>query len=268
MDCMLGCLRDEKIESLFPGLTITDAGLPAPLEGDFPCCDLTGLNWDDSSRTVRRCAIATRCRGLEELLGEFKSLWQENGVFPPALTPTQQAWFFLWLKERNHKRTGRGYALTKKTTGPSPFWWFAVASLWRFHLGVHIMRLDLARRKSFTSLLPSKQRIARFQDRPAVFFLENVGGLWDDKVRTAFEEIIRWCSLAGVPLWIELSETHHSRANPVNKARKGMSIRGFGGASLEQRIVETKDTRPLSWLSADSLSRLEEICQLPRDMLK
>ena len=222
---MLTCLGDERIQSLFPALTITKDGYLQAVPGEFPCCEMSGLTWNESTRSVRSCGIAKRCRELQVLIDRYKGLWPQTNGLPPQLTIPQQNWFFEWLRKRARDETSKGYALPKKGRGASPFWWFAFAALWRFGLGVHVVRLDTLKSGQRQTLLPSQATLREWQGRPLIFFLENVGGLWEETRKIAFEEVIRWCSLASVPLWIELSDGFDGSKASSAKGRESGLLR-------------------------------------------
>ena len=211
-----------------------------------------------------------RCRELQVLIDRYKGLWPQTNGLPPQLTIPQQNWFFEWLRKRARDETSKGYALPKKGRGASPFWWFAFAALWRFGLGVHVVRLDTLKSGQRQTLLPSQATLREWQGRPLIFFLENVGGLWEETRKIAFEEVIRWCSLASVPLWIELSDGFDgSKASSAKGRESGLlRQRSAGSDMFDRRIAQAKQQMPLVWLAEDSRSRLGEICQLPRDMLE
>ena len=76
--------------------------------------------------------------------------------------------------------------------------------------------------------------------------------------------------MAGVPLWIELSDRFDgSRVSSAKGRESGLlRQRSAGSDMFDRRIAQAKQEMPLVWLAEDSRSRLGEICQLPRDMLE
>jgi hypothetical protein len=221
-------------------------------EAAFSCCSGSGIQVDpDEPRNARMCGLRRRWN----LVFRLQTQMAESGLPQGASLPAPGILLFHsareWQRVREVSRGGLLPLANPAAHEMSAAYFHAVVSSW--HLGVVtlVARLDEDR-------LPVQgwlEVLSKFTDTRTVMFIEAAKDMWHPLKVEMLEAAIAFAYERSIPIWIFESGT----AGPASEPSRARKFK----AAVEERVRHQKNKSCVSYLSAQALSRLSELCDVP-----
>jgi hypothetical protein len=233
------------------GLTIEEDQVTLQ-PGMFPCCAAQGMVWDERNCAYRSCDLRSRLHRVQKLMYQFRRIWPQSQRGPHLTTAPYAVQTLQELASvfRHDLPPGR-LQYSSQRQMPSTLWTRALGSMWRFGVEariINLQRLNPSELAAFTSEASG----------PLALFVEQVDKLWDPLLTEYLEHVIQRAYNAEAFLWVDCVLD----APREDGAGSDLSVK----AAFSRKIAHLRNQHPLSFLSRDSLSRLESLCGGPLKM--
>ena len=271
-------------------------------QGAFSCCSGDGLIvLPESPRDAKLCGLSLRWSLYVQVINYWRELYnsQDLSIFGCSQTGFSQTggaskserelsrsclqMFFSGSLEK-FLRADRGEILDLKTlrqkfmNGPgaiypaeasnivfSRFAWIVAATLsWHYGIVCLVARVGGGGKKSATlPLLQWQRTMEKHPGARVIVLIDGVSELWNANRLEALEGLIAFASERTLPVWLFEGELEASVfGGEPQQTTPPVGGRSFK-AGINQRLTQLKSKSGISWLSAQALSRLSELCHIP-----
>lgn len=247
----------------------------------FSCCGATGIYIEQRGNLASWCGLTSRVSRITDLCRAIARSYPREHVAEALLLPSSakkarpqnvtgrleavERWRKLHLKAIMQETRGRLIADASMITGSTTDTWVALATL-IWHNDVHVLfHVHGAGQPPITQWL---QKLQGRKHQRFIVVIEQVKRLWEAGFLDEMEQVIAFCSRNLLPLWLvsDRSQTdlpqqgHESIQKPEAMTRLKSSRFAAG---LQQRLHQYQKGGLEQWLSASTVVRLQEVCDLP-----
>ena len=256
--CTLRSLANPMLKGLLLGLETKDGVLDLNARM-FPCCKGVGEHFQVERDAVVRCDLRHRLVQVRDLLIAHEKTWGGQGHRSPrAVGPETEARLLLEASDTLKGYRSQAHVHHGTLETPSVLWSLALACAWRFGATVVVRTLT---RRDGPSFYP--ERAALTGQAPLVFFIEQVGRLWEPKVANEFEALVSFAYKSNSYLWVEFARESREQGEPAASAAPGGPTLSTK-SQFSRRIGALKDKRPEEYLEAACRSILDNMSRMPR----
>jgi hypothetical protein len=240
-------LENPMLGGILLGLRYDEDYLAAKDPEFFNCCHGSGTWFDDATQTSVRCELTARMSRISELLSSCETHWGEEFLRKLFSVPTAQSLKILEQVSSVLKGYAPQGSLFQGGGGDSLFYKMAVAATWRF--GVRCQVINFKKRNAKFGALP-------VSDDCEALFVEQIGGLWDPNVAAALDHLVSIAYHRNLCLWLEFV--------PGEGLAKSGKADAKAASPFTRKISAIKGKDPLSFLRAETFSRLRDLTNLHR----
>ena len=248
MSCFVRQAEGRAFSDPLIGLKVSKDGVAMLCPQAFSCCGSSQCRVD-SEGNLFVCDIDLRLRKVQKLLDLYKQVWKAPFQgFGYKNQPTLQQFFSFFIQSGSVPVRGQIFQSRFPHDKASPYiWLMAIIAAWRFSSEVHVITLG---KTKASGLLPDADSFRGGGKRPLVF-VDQKEPLRLPHVEFDFDVIVNWCEGSMVPLWMDVYSEPDRK--PVN------TLTGSAEEQFRKRIERYRRSPPLSWIYADTCSRLSNI---------
>ncbi|MBF0442714.1 MAG: hypothetical protein HQK54_12480 [Oligoflexales bacterium] len=248
-NCVIESLDNSLIGGILLGLSVENGEISFQREF-FPCCQGEGGYFNEKEGHARICPLKGRVKRVREVLKKYYTVWGDRFPESPHYTlPRRSAEIIGNIEKVIRGDAPLACVSAGKKDAPSDLWKFALASIWRFGLDVHMVSF---KKYSSKNLLPDIKKLNGVE-RIAIF-AEHVDRLWEPSVVNEFESLLSFAYNSGSFLWVEFITETCGRTDPERKEFESAT------EELRHRVNVIKQKSPLRFLEPSALSRLKSLC--------
>lgn len=265
--CHLSGLSRWSAENHFAGLKI-NGDLWELDENFFSCCGGTGIEVQDlQKRLAKMCGLTPRWALLKEYvqlvaknfpsqnLSEILVLSKRSSAISQKMMEALLRWRTFHVKAIALEPKGRLIADNAEIVpGITVDWLGCATCIW--HDGIRVFHHLHA--SGPPPLAKWQRELQTMKDQRTIVWIERVHNLFDAAKLLEFDEVVSFAAHHRLPLWIDLSR---AKGEEGQKSEQTGS-RKFSKA-LDRKLSSYRDGPLEKWLSAQTLGRLLEVCELP-----
>ena len=250
--CVLSGLENPDLDGIMLGLRLQDGRIEVD-PAMFPCC--AGLGRMSRGDGIQICALQARLAATRELVQRYRKVWPDarQGPWQPAGWKEPPAALLRQTGEVLRGLRPAAMIWPGKRQRPGRIWPLALALTWRFGLRVHVVSPGHG-----GPLLPPARDL-RDQTQPLAILLEQVDRLWDNRQAADFEALVSFAYGTVSFFWCEFLVSGQAGVSAGEDMTPAM-------AAIQRRISGLRQASPLTFLAPDCLSRLDDLCQTPRNI--
>ncbi|MCX6117821.1 MAG: hypothetical protein NT027_09780 [Proteobacteria bacterium] len=289
IQCKLPQLKFWNAENHFNGLIFHETSVEIDPKF-FSCCLGTGSIFPiDKTEAAVSCAVRFRLILMIDVLMQAEKLWfglnvaQALGLNKSSLPASAKSqiekavdrWRKLHLSTLLQGRKGRLIAdeveiQISKDKSMSDTIASLCSAVWHDDVGIllHVHGQNTIQTTRWIDM------IRRHPGKRFVLFVCDIHDLWEPQRLDEFEQLVSFASMVNLPTWLSLrrqSKTQTNQNLAADRPDPNQSVPVVGRKlkeSLEKRISNLRKQNIEDLISIQCLSKLREICELPKQRLK